>query len=59
MKKEYEPSHDFTARVMKRVHALEAERSPFIERLTSSRPFRYALACCGTFIGIFGAAPAF
>jgi hypothetical protein len=55
----YEPSPDFTARVMKQVHALEAERISLIERLSSSRPFRYALACGGTFIGVFGAVPAF
>lgn len=59
MKNGYEPSPDFTARVMKKVHALEEGRSPLIGRLTASRPFRYALACGGTFIGVFGAVPAF
>ena len=54
--KEFEPSTDFVARVMKNVHAYERsqERSPsFFERLLSSRPLRHALAGGGVLMGIF------
>lgn len=55
----YEPSPDFTERVMERVHAFESRRAHFAGRIAFSRPFRYALACGGTFVGVFGAVPAF
>lgn len=59
MNKAYEPSPDFTERVMKRVNAYETGNISLMDRLSFSRPIRFALACGGTFIGILGAAPAF
>jgi len=44
---------------MERVHAFESRRAHFAGRIAFSRPFRYALACGGTFVGVFGAVPAF
>ncbi len=59
MNEEFKPSPDFVARVMRRVHACEAEKVPVIERLVWSRPVRYALAGGGTIFGILKAAPVF
>lgn len=59
MNEEYEPSPHFVAKVMARVYAYEAERMPFLERLVTSRPIRYVLACGGTLCGILKAAPVF
>jgi hypothetical protein len=59
MNDRFEPSPDFTERVMARVRACEAKRIAFTERIASSRPLRLALACGGTFLGVLGAAPAF
>lgn len=59
MNAEYKPSPDFVAKVMERVHAYEAGRVSFIERIFWSRPIRYALAGGGTVFGILKAAPVF
>ncbi|GAM10906.1 hypothetical protein OR1_03206 [Geobacter sp. OR-1] len=59
MNDEYKPSPDFVAKVMQRVHAYEAEKVSFIERIFWSRPVRYALAGGGTVFGILKAAPVF
>jgi hypothetical protein len=59
MNEGFKPSPDFVARVMKQVYAYETGTIPFHERLISSRPFRYVLACGGTLIGVFGAVPVF
>lgn len=55
----YEPSPDFVAKVMKRVHAHEAEKVHFIEQLLWSRQARYILAGGGTVFGILKAVPVF
>lgn len=59
MNGEYEPSKDFVAKVMARVHAYEARRASLMERIFWSRPLRYALAGGGTVFGILKAAPVF
>ncbi|RII26092.1 MAG: hypothetical protein CXR30_17185 [Geobacter sp.] len=59
MNAKYEPSPDFVAKVMQRVHAFESARASAIERLIWSRPIRYALAGGGTVLGILKAAPVF
>lgn len=53
--KEFEPSKDFVARVMQDVRRYEDRRSLkrlLFERLSASRPFRYALSGSGAVIGI-------
>lgn len=59
MNAEYNPSPDFVAKVMRQVHALEAERVSIFQRIFWSRPIRYALAGGGTFLGVLTAAPVF
>jgi hypothetical protein len=59
MNQTYEPSPHFVAKVMNRVHAFEAEKVPFIERLLWSRQVRYILAGGGTVFGILKAVPVF
>ena len=59
MNEEYKPSPDFVAKVMKRVHSLEAQKASFIARFVWSRPIRYALAGGGTIFGILKAVPVF
>lgn len=59
MNAKYEPSPDFVAKVMQRVHAFEAGKVSLIERFVWSRPIRYALAGGGTVLGILKAAPVF
>jgi len=54
--KEFRPSGDFICSVMKTVREYEDSqetRQPFVQRLFSSRLFRYAVSCGGVFVGIF------
>lgn len=54
--KEFEPSKEFVSRVMKSVHAHENSgefKRKIFERLSASRPFRYALSGSGAILGIF------
>lgn len=59
MKETFSPSPDFVAKVMRRVHAYEAEQASVLERVFWSRPVRYLLAGGGTALGILKAAPVF
>lgn len=59
MKQTYEPSPDFVAKVMRRVHALEDRKAVTMERLLWWRPLRYVLAGGGTVVGLLKAVPVF
>lgn len=59
MSPKYNPSPDFVAKTMQRIHAFEAERDSFFERFVWSRPLRILLAGGGTLFGILKAVPVF
>lgn len=59
MNEAYRPSPDFVAKVMRQVHAWEAEKITFLERFFWSREVRYVLAGGGTVFGILKAVPVF
>lgn len=58
MNEDYQPSADFVARVMGRVHSDPLPVLP-LERLAFSRPLRYLLAGGGALFGLLRALPAF
>jgi hypothetical protein len=57
--KEFEPSGDFVAKVMKAVFNYENELAGrkeslgFIDRCRLSGPFRFAVSSCGILFGVF------
>ena len=59
MNSEFQPSSDFVARVMDRVAAVEAARTPPTTVLLFSRPARYLLACGTPLLLLLRAAPVF
>jgi len=53
--KEFEPSRDFVANVMKQVLAYESARTEgygLAATIFSTRPFRYAMSGGGIFLGV-------
>ena len=59
MNEKFEPSPDFVAKVMRKVHDFEAAQIPLVERIIGSRQIRYLLAGGGTIVGILKAVPVF